>query len=503
MKRFLVIALSVALIVALVINVIPAMAAKRKTDDTGMLVGNGYPSGPHFNLNIHGKNESFYCNPADWIEGGNSVFIDEYGTATLQLLINKKSNLTELSVLQGCAIDGGTATVQLPWKIMTDDEGLKNANGYFMYARIRGKPQNGNPNKNEEPEPSLITVSSHRVIQSCTEPDEFNNCTGMLLLGYTDMSSAFLPGDETFERWADPTVQGKGNKKAVNITQLLRWTGWIVAESLDIGTSNGTCTSGPDGKIDECDIPAGADFVKNLGTIPDSYDSNGDGILQIEEWLIYKADQYQADPETEPYCVYYENEWIWNVNELVLTEQDITNDGTKLFKIRFYPVSTTTFTEKAHISVVKMTVPETDVTTEFSFTTSYPPGMLTLNNRDASLDEVSTLGPHWVTEIVPEGWDLTSITVDDPDHGSDPTQSGDTAIIDLDAGETVTVTFTNTQRGNITVVKEVIGAAPVSDWGFNGTGDLGAFTLPAGGGQQSFNNLLPGSYTITETPQGG
>ncbi len=54
---------------------------------------------------------------------------------------------------------------------------------------------------------------------------------------------------------------------------------------------------------------------------------------------------------------------------------------------------------------------------------------------------------------------------------------------------------------SITVVKDVVGAAPGSDWGF--TGDLGVFTLPAAGGFQVFPGLDDDSYTITETTKLG
>ena len=39
-----------------------------------------------------------------------------------------------------------------------------------------------------------------------------------------------------------------------------------------------------------------------------------------------------------------EEKWIMNIADLVITEQGLENDGTKLMQIRFYPVDTTTFT---------------------------------------------------------------------------------------------------------------------------------------------------------------
>ena len=57
------------------------------------------------------------------------------------------------------------------------------------------------------------------------------------------------------------------------------------------------------------------------------------------------------------------------------------------------------------------------------------------------------------------------------------------------------------QPATLTIVKEVVGAVPVSDWAY--TGDLGAFTLPAAGGQQAFAGLTPGEFTVTETAVAG
>src|SRR3989338_2462822 len=57
---------------------------------------NGFPSGEHFNLNIHGKKADFACNPTP---GGNSVFVLEYGQSELQFIQNKRSSLTNLYVI--------------------------------------------------------------------------------------------------------------------------------------------------------------------------------------------------------------------------------------------------------------------------------------------------------------------------------------------------------------------------------------------------------------------
>ena len=114
---------------------------------------NGYPSGPHFNLNIHSKSDNFVC---DSTEGGGSVFVSEYGISTVSYVTNKKSGVTELVALDKCAeeFDGDPALVQLPYE----------AQGYFVFAAVKGRPNNGN-NALE----SSVILSPNLVRQACND----------------------------------------------------------------------------------------------------------------------------------------------------------------------------------------------------------------------------------------------------------------------------------------------------------------------------------------------
>ncbi len=56
---------------------------------------NGYPSGAHYNLNIHGKDPNTYN--CDSTPGGKSVFIDEEGQSTIKYISNKKSRYSPIS----------------------------------------------------------------------------------------------------------------------------------------------------------------------------------------------------------------------------------------------------------------------------------------------------------------------------------------------------------------------------------------------------------------------
>src|SRR5688572_11881953 len=71
-------------------------------------------------------------------------------------------------------------------------------------------------------------------------------------------------------------------------------------------------------------------------------------------------------------------------------------------------------------------------------------------------------GLHFVQEDQdPAGWDLTDITCDDPDNGSFIFFNNREAVIEVDANETITCTFTNTKQGQpttgtIVIVKDAV-----------------------------------------------
>lgn len=95
--------MSLLALIVLTLAVSPALAAKPDGSNGSQDViarSNGYPSGAHFNLNVHGKKASFTGDPEP---GGNSVFILEYGSSTIEYVTNKKSSLTELTVLDPLA----------------------------------------------------------------------------------------------------------------------------------------------------------------------------------------------------------------------------------------------------------------------------------------------------------------------------------------------------------------------------------------------------------------
>jgi hypothetical protein len=88
----------------------------------------------------------------------------------------------------------------------------------------------------------------------------------------------------------------------------------------------------------------------------------------------------------------------------------------------------------------------------------------------------------------------------DVDIGTTPNTAAFTAL----ENDNVVCTFTNTKLGTLTVVKQVNGDAPGSDWVFGATGGLSptSFTLPAAGGSKVYNDVGEG-YIITETTKTG
>ena len=321
MKRLVI---SITLALVLVIGSIStALAAKPEKFPNGgkpqevIERSNGFPSGEHSNLNIHGKKADYVGDPTP---GGKSVFILEYGQSTVQYVSNKKASLTELTVLDPLAeaFDGDPAKVQLPYELK----------GYYVFGRILGKPNNGNL----EPVSSII-LYPNEVVAACNDTDpanpdfpDYTECPDdpLLALGLIVGTNLYTAEPEGYVRFDPGVTKGKGKSKATDITRLFTYVGWVVDARLDTSGPEGV----PDGVIDEYDVPS---------------DYTGDGIINgddVEPWL-------QAMAALVPPMAwdYTDGEWIPNIADLVITEQGLVNDGTKLLQIRFYPVDSTTFTQ--------------------------------------------------------------------------------------------------------------------------------------------------------------
>ena len=339
MKRIVIAILSVIVVASMILGTSLAMAAKpdgsNGTKDV-IAKSNGFPSGEHYNLNIHGKKADY---AGDQTPGGNSVFILEYSLSDpqtgdpipehIQYVSNKKASVSGLKVLDPLAeaFDGDPAKVQLPYE----------ADGYYVFGRILGKPNNGKL----EPVSSII-LYPNEVVEACNDTDPENpdfpgytECPDdpLLALGLIVGPNLYTAEPEGYVRFDPEVTKGKGKSKATDITRLFTYSGWVVDATLDIAE--------PYGEITIDDVPLG-DYDNDLSTDP-NHDYNNDGAedeFDVEDWL---TDMAALDP---PMAWYFKEEWIFNIADLVVTEQGLVNDGTKLVQIRFYPVDSTTFTPK-------------------------------------------------------------------------------------------------------------------------------------------------------------
>jgi hypothetical protein len=335
MKRITIVVVSVLVVTTLVLGASTVIAAKPSHAGEGNQLiprPNGFPAGPHYNLNIHGKKVGFACNDTP---GGGSVFVDEYGPAKIQYVSNKKGSLTELMVLDPCAVNNGTAKVQLPYE----------AEGCYVFGRILGKPNNSSNNGDA----SSVILYPNVVMQACNDTGDpgfgnWTSCNPLLALGLIVQNQVYVAENETYVRFEPGVTKGKGKSKATDITALFTYVGWVVHSDLDIGNStSGWCGNvtdpEPDGQINDCDVPTDA-YNTIPGTQP--YDSDANLFIDLEEWLAYNAD---LDPPMAWYFSEGDGMWIFNIADLVVTEQGLVNDGTKLLQIRFYPKDETTFEE--------------------------------------------------------------------------------------------------------------------------------------------------------------
>ena len=185
---------------------------------------------------------------------------------------------------------------------------------------------------------------------------------------------------------------------------------------------------------------------------------------------------------------------------------------------------TCTFSDEAfgEIIVVKSTLPaNTPATLKFAFNPSWSVDNLAVGNGEQVSSGQLVAGSYNVAEIVPAGWDLTGLacvatsTLKDPNNGSAATTSLVTAsaAVTLEPGDTVTCTFTNTQRGQIIVRKDVpdaaaLGAARNQAFSFTQTGVFPvttSFLLDDDGNDDDgilgtkTTEVKPGSYNIAET----
>ncbi|GLQ30437.1 hypothetical protein [Litoribrevibacter albus] len=325
----------IQLLCLLIISLPMSALAGKPTDENGIYLGNGFPSGPHFNLIIHGKKLSFNCpdpqfyylvvedNNGDGDAGamvkscddgdvcaltneqyyGNVIFLPRDGrNVQIQFESGRKGpksnpDATTLEVTDWCTkpFDSDAANVRLP----------KDPDGYAVYARVTGKPTEGS---------FSIFGRSFTLVET---EDDNGNISDLLFLGVVTETGVFVG----VELEPVTATGGKGKNKATEITSIFEFTGQVCYTSeTDPACDEGGCFSQtyccpPDGS-EACQIvPEGEDPALFCPTL-------GDGTWEA----------------TEFFCHEYEDDWIFNIADFVNVLFDVKNDDTYNIQIRFYPL---------------------------------------------------------------------------------------------------------------------------------------------------------------------
>jgi len=270
------------------------------------LMKNGFPSGPHYNLNIIGKKDLFTCPPQEYDANGNPIygnviFVPEVTKDDTSLqdpvqivfesgLKGPKSDptITELQVIDWCSgfLGTGSATLLLP----------KNDAGYDVYARALAKPTNS---PNVMIDPSLVWLQ-----------DEYGN--DLYYLGSLGSTNYFSWGTNTFYR-------KKGKSPGLDITPLFEYTGEV------------------------CYLTAPLDSTGYIVKPLCGLDTNSDSIYEdivLQDFVKYPTTTGCPDSYvliSTGYCRTYSATWVFNVADFVRYLWGLDNNGVKLLQIRFYP----------------------------------------------------------------------------------------------------------------------------------------------------------------------
>ena len=285
---------------------------------------NGFPSGPHYNLNIISKKANFQCPVQEYYleiievpEGsthyvtekvktcpdelgvvcaetdipiyGNVIFVPETGE-DIEIYMQsgsgkgkKTQTFTELQVTDPCTgFPGeGAATLQLP----------PNENGYDVFARALAKPTD-NPDMVISPE--LVAV-------------EDDNENDLIYLG--------LVTDRGFvTSQTDPLIRTKGKSTAVSITGLFLWSGSIMY-------------------FDDSYCLDGTNCLQSTKCCIDA-DLNGtyEGCVDPIEGACEEGYDLVSVFEVQ-----YDETWVFNIGDFVTYLWNLDNNGLKLLQVRFYP----------------------------------------------------------------------------------------------------------------------------------------------------------------------
>jgi len=149
------------------------------------------------------------------------------------------------------------------------------AGGYYVFARIHGKPNNasGCEGRSKDCAPSSIILYPGVITQACSD-ESGTNVDCLWTLGLITQQDVYTATEEGFLRFNPETTAGKGKSVANDISRLFTWSGWVFY--------GGSPDTNADGIVDETDIPADAGtYVADL---------DGSGGISLYEWKVAHSD---------------------------------------------------------------------------------------------------------------------------------------------------------------------------------------------------------------------
>lgn len=244
--------LTFTLVLALTITLGYGFAfAGKPTNDLGEYIGNGFPSGKHYNLNIMGVPKD---KEVPTMTGSNrhTIFVPLNSGEDVDRQVKIKyvtdPNDNSFRVLDGNATDDDLAIIQVPFEYCDLDtyDYCEDLLSYMVFARGLGKPGT---------DTGAVVTAECEYTLSVVDPDgeEGLTCEDTLLLG-------------------DFEIRRPGKKpRTVDITDIFRATG-----CLDYGGEAGICDSG--------DLEFRNLWIFNipfLETYMWDYDNNGLKLMQV------------------------------------------------------------------------------------------------------------------------------------------------------------------------------------------------------------------------------
>jgi len=317
----------------------------------GAFVGNGFPSGPHYNLNIKAKNPDFTCPPQEDVMKyfcpdvtnmqtyGTALECDDACTADCVEVFGNvinfpqgdgSNNFTILMESGKEKAKGKPTTPDYPDMLEVTDWCMGFVNndnaafrlpadpdGYAVYARLTGDPK-------EDPAFDFVNPTLSYVEDSNQD---------LLWLGYVS-NGVFNPAGEDIGTISK--TKGKKVNNATDITPLFMWSGDVCTfiDWGDGGVPTDQCCLDADTHLDG--DPSNDDPANVIVGTPDGiFEECVDPVEGICEpgytaEVVYCINYGTADPV-----------WVFNIAEFVGMLFDIDPDGAykaSLLQIRFYPL---------------------------------------------------------------------------------------------------------------------------------------------------------------------